>query len=310
MEITKPNDIFAISVVTPDVNNYDLLKSDIHSDNTSFFDKDTYKNTDFVKKAFTDENGKFDDLKFNQAYTKASKLFTEMSNDKFLKNNLEWDAYDFMRPLDSKTKKESITIEKDINPYKNLYGRTSLHSIDPGKFSMRELAQQSQIFDTKEGKFLDKSANDLGLLGSLFGETMVYAQWDDEGSHVDPITGREVRHKKGENKLNKDGNFYIETLGDREIYGKQVVNPTDLITTDGSYFNKIDYFDSDGKDKSVIGTTFKVATQIAPLLIPGVNMYYGTMKMALGLSSALPTFYKALEGIIGGENTSGNETSL
>ena len=310
MEITKPNDIFVTSVVTPDVNAYDLLKSNIQPENTSFFDKETYKNSDFVKKAFTDNNGKFDDLKFNEAYTKASKLFTELSNDKFLKNNLEWDAYDFMRPLDSKTKKESVEIEKDVNPYGNLYGRTSLHSVDPGKFSMRELAQQSQIFDTKEGKFLDKTANDLGLLGSLFGETMVYAQWDEDGVHTDPSTGREVKHRKGENKLNPDGNFYIETLGDREIYGKQVVNPTDLITTDGSYFNKVDFWDSDGKEKSIIGTTFKVATQIAPFLIPGVAVPYGTFKMVVGLSSALPTFYKALEGIIGGDNSDGNETSL
>lgn len=310
MEITKPNDIFVTSTLAPSVNVYDLLKSDITPDNTSFFDKDTYKNTEFAKKAFKDDNGNFDELKFNDAYLKASNLYTELSNDKLLRKNLEWDAYDFMRPIDSKTKKESIAITKDINPYKDLYGRTALHSIDKGKFSLRELAQKSQIYDTKKGYFLDKTANDLGLLGSLFGETMVYAQWDEDGPHVDPFTNRTVQHKKGDYKLNKAGEFYIETLGDREIYGKQVVNPTDLITTDDSYFNKIDYFDSDGKNKSIAGTSFKIATELAPLFIPGVNMYYGTFKMALGLSSALPTFYKALEGIIGGDRTASNETDL
>jgi hypothetical protein len=54
----------------------------------------------------------------------------------------------------------------------------------------------------------------------------------------------------------------------------------------------------------VVGTTFKLATEIAPLLIPGFNVYYGGMKMALGLAKVLPTFYKAIEGVIAGESTS------
>ena len=39
-------------------------------------------------------------------------------------------------------------------------------------------------------------------------------------------------------------------------------------------------------------------------------MYYGTFKMAVGLSSVLPTFYKAMEGIILGDTEDGNETDL
>lgn len=310
MDLTKPNDIFVTSTLDPNVNVNDLLVSGISPDNTSFFDEDSYKNNDFVKKAFTDDKGNFDDVKFNAAYNNAANLYSELSNDKFLKDNLTYDAYDFMRPLDTKTKQEVVQISTDINPYKSLYGRTGLHSIDEGNLSIRELAQQNKIFDTETGKFLDKSANDLGLFGSIFNKTLVYAQWDDDGTNIDPFSGREVKHQKGEYKLNPEGNFYIETLGDRDVAGKQVVNPTDLITTDGSYFNKIDFFDSDGKDKSIIGTTFKTAAEIAPYLIPGFNMYYGTFKMSMGLAEALPSLYKSLEGIILGDTDKGNETAL
>lgn len=51
------------------------------------------------------------------------------------------------------------------------------------------------------------------------------------------------------------------------------------------------------RKKSAIGTTFKIASEIAPFLIPGFNIFYGGLKMAIGLSSVLPTFYKAGEGI-------------
>jgi hypothetical protein len=56
-ELNKQNDIFVASVLTPDINVFDLQKSNILPDNTSFFDKDTYKNSDFVKKTFVDDKG-------------------------------------------------------------------------------------------------------------------------------------------------------------------------------------------------------------------------------------------------------------
>ena len=310
MDIKKPNDIFATTLITPDVNVYDLAHSEFSADNTSLFSKGEYKAEDFVQKAFTNESGEFDDLAFNAAYKRATDLYTDMSNSEHLINNLEWDAYDFMRPIDTESKLQSIEITRDKNPYKNLYGRSQLDSVDLGELSIRELAQKSKIFDTETGKETDQSANDYGLFGSLFGETLVYAQYEEDGTHLDSFSKRDVSHKKGEYKLNEKGEFFTELLGDREIYGKQIVNPADLITVDGSTFNKIDYFDSDGRDKSIAGTTFKVVTEMAPLLIPGFNVWYGGYKAAVGLAGVLPTFYKSFESILLGETTTEKETAL
>jgi hypothetical protein len=38
---------------------------------------------------------------------------------------------------------------------------------------------------------------------------------------------------------------YYETLGGRNIYGKQVLNKFNMLTTDGSFANQFDFFDAD-----------------------------------------------------------------
>jgi hypothetical protein len=96
-------------------------------------------------------------------------------------------------------------------------------------------------------------------------------------------------------------------LGKREIYGKQVVSPMDLLTTDGSLANKFDFLDSDSREKSVLKTTAKMVFEIAPFLIPvaGVAQIYGGLKAAVSLASVLPTFYKAFEGLLLGDVNTG-----
>ena len=102
------------------------------------------------------------------------------------------------------------------------------------------LVLESWLNKTKYGilknkKWLDKTPNDLGMLGTTFKEALVYAQWDEDGSHTDYETNREVFHQKGEYKLNDENKFYMETLGDREIHGKQILSPIDVLTKDGSF---------------------------------------------------------------------------
>lgn len=310
MEITKPNDIFSALVQKPDLNLFDLAASNVVPSNTQLLPMEDYKKLDKVQSLFKDASGKFDDKTFNAAYQKAASLYNEIGNDKALAKALEYDPTDFTAPKGAIRSDVRPIITKDYNPFKQLYSRTGINSIDAGDLSLRELAQQSKIYNVETKKWEDRSANDLGLFGSLVGPTMVYAQWDEDGVDIDPMTGRQVKHKKGDWKFNEDGNLYVETLGKREIYGKQIVNPSDLITVDGSSLGKLDFFDSDGKNKSVFGTTMKLATQVAPYLIPGVNVYYGGAKMALGLATVLPTFYKSVEALFTGDNEKGNETAL
>jgi len=54
----------------------------------------------------------------------------------------------------------------------------------------------------------------------------VLAQWD----YDDP----DGKFKKGDLKYNENGMPYYETLGDRDIVGRDVLHFTDTITEDGS----------------------------------------------------------------------------
>jgi hypothetical protein len=152
MEIKKPNDIFTAVLMKPDVNEFDLTKSNVVPENTQLLAPDDYKKLPKVQEIFTAQNGKFDDVKFNSAYAKAAELYTDMSSTKTLYKALEYDPMDFTAPTGSKKIDVRPTITKDINPFKELYSRTGINSIDENDLSLRELAQQGKVWDTKENK--------------------------------------------------------------------------------------------------------------------------------------------------------------
>jgi hypothetical protein len=308
--INKPNDLFVAVLELPDVNLFDLSKSEINTDNTQLLSKDYYKNNPNIQKLFKDDTGKFNDVAFDNAYNRASLLYNDLGNDEQLAKMLQWDPYDFTAPAQGRHFDIRPVITKDVNPYKNYYSRTGINSIDTNDLSLRELAQTGKIYDVEKDEWSDKSANELSFFKKFFGDTLVYAQYDKDTEEFDPYTGNITVKKKGDWKLDEDGNFYLETLGKREIHGKQIVNPMDILTVDGGAFNKLDFFDSDGREKSVVGTVSKLAVEIAPFLIPGVNTFYGAYKMAKGLTYVLPVFYKSIEGIFLGDSTVGNETAL
>lgn len=111
-----------------------------------------------------------------------------------------------------------------------------------------------------------------------------------------------VNHSVGDWKSDEYGKLYVEKLGKREIYGRQVINPTDILTTDGSLANKLDFLDSDGREKSIGAVAVKTIVEIAPLLIPGFNTIYGGTRAAVGLATVMPTFLKSLEGMLLGDS--------
>lgn len=306
MEIKKNNDILVATLNNPGATPEDLMSLNLTPDNTSLYTKEQYKESNFIKQAFRDENGNFDDLAFDDFYKIASNHYKEISDNQYLDNlnKVIYSPFDVTRPKDSKTFSVNVEFAKDYNPFRQSYSRTAINSIDDNLLSLRELAQQSKVFDPTTNTWSEESANDLGLLNKFFGDTLVYAQWDEDGTHKDPQSGRIVSHNKGDWKINDDGNLFIEKLGQREIYGKQVVNPTDMLTTDGTLANRFDFFDSDSREKSIGKVATKVVFDIAPYLIPGVGQWYGGIKAAISLASVLPTFYKSMEGLVLGDNLS------
>ena len=307
MEISKPNDILVTTLNNPGVTPYDLLSKDINGENTSLFTKEQYKESDYIKNVFKGEDGKFDDIAFNDAYKLAENNFYNLTNEQYLKDldKIEYSPFDVTRPKFAKTFKVSANIEKEYNPFETKKGWTGIDSIDESNLSLREIAQKSKVYDPITNSWSKQSLNDLSILDKLFGETLVYAQFEEDGEHLDPFTGYMTSHKKGEWKVNDDGNLYTEKISDKNIYGKQVVSTSDILTTDGSLVDQFNFLDSDGRQKSIAGTVFKLSSEIAPFLMPKIGTYYAGVKTAVSLISVLPTFYKAIEGaFLGDEETS------
>lgn len=301
MDTRKPNDIFVAVLNNPAVTPFDLLSNNLNGENTSLLSKEDYKKSKFVQDSFS-QDGTFNEQAFNKMYDLAKSRYTQMTNDQYLDSldNLEYSPFDITRPKEAKTFSVGAIYGKESNPFETLKGWTGIDSINDSNLSLREIAQKNKVYDPKTDTWSEESLNDLSLLDKWFGDTLVYGQYDEDGTHIDEETGYQVKHKKGDWKV-KDGKIFAEKLGDREIYGKQVVNPADLLTADETFLNKFDFFDSDSREKSMVGTTFKLAAQIAPYVVPGVNLVYGGVTAAVNLASVMPAFYKSFEGILLGD---------
>jgi hypothetical protein len=306
MELKQPNDIFVATLNSPNASVYDLISNNIKADNTSFLSKEQYKATKYVQEQFKLPNGGFDDVTFDKAYKLAQEKYVQLTNEAYLDNldQMEYSPFDVTRPKNAKVTNVSTFYTIEPNPFKELKGWFGYGSVDQNPLSLRELAQQSKVYDPQTNTWSEESLNDMSIFKKFLGETLVYAQFDEDGEHLDPVSNVVVKHKKGDWKVNADGAIFTEKLGNREIYGKQVVNPADVMTTDGSLWNSFDFFDADEREKSLTGTTVKLAAQIIPYVIPGVNLWYGGITAAISLAAVMPTFYKSLEGMLLGEKQS------
>ena len=123
------------------------------------------------------------------------------------------------------------------------------------------------------------------------------AAWDEDGTHVDPITGKEVAHKAGDLKLNENGTYYYESLDGRSVYGKRILNKFNTLTTDGSVWNKYDFFDSDDiEQKSIGGSIAKNLALVGSMFIPYVGWGVAAASVAHQSAGLFATLGKMLAG--------------
>lgn len=297
----RPNDWFATKLFQPDFSIADMYANGITPDNSELKPKDVYKDIPEVQKAFT-VDGKFDENQFDQFYNIALSQYNEYANNEFEKEfieNYQRDPYDWTK-LDKPISDTRAGIVFGKNPMRTTQGIRNLHQSTDSLFSVREIAQTNLVRD-EEGNILDWTPNDKGgMFKSLTRPALALATWDEDGEHEE--NEQLVQHIKGEYKFDEDGMPYYEILGDKEKYGKDVLHWTDTLTIDGEGLNNLDFFDSDGLDKSIWGTVARTTLQVAPLFIPYVGQVYGAVRAGLAMSQLFPTFGKALNGFVTGTN--------
>ena len=293
------------------INNQDFSPTDFKSIGMSTADTQLLPMDDYLKSSYITDNplfknddGEFSKDKFERFYNQKAGEFQAFSQDY---DTFKYDLFDTGRKLDSQVKNPNMVLRQVSNPQHLTIGIGGRNEVRNGEFTDKELAQRNKIFDPETGQFLDYSVNDYALtknplkwLSQFFEDPIVYAAWDEDGSHIDPITSEVVEHKKGEFKINKDGEYYTEKLGDRNVRGKQVVSALDNVTVDGEGINKYDFFDADSFDKSASGSIFSAAASIAPLFGgPWTAGIYAGLLTARELSKALPMLGGMIDSVLG-----------
>ena len=298
----KKYDWFAALVQNPDLMINDFKNLGVTPDNSEFKSRSDYEGLPQVQEAFKDANGNFDKDAFNQCYDNALLLYNNYAQSEYVPKATELFGYldtEWDRPTGSKvidtTPRFSLADTAQIQSYGIDYINKSGNSLF-GKQSAREIGQQQKVVDFETGETLDWTPDDkTGLIDALFRPTLVLAsydedEYDDKGA---------LLHKRGDLKYNSDGLPYYETLGNRSISGKQVLAYSDSLTREDSWLNKYDFFDSDGMDKSLIGTVVKTAFTTIPYLIPGVGEVIGSVTALVALNRVLPVLGKAIASMAG-----------
>ena len=292
----RENDYFLNKLTNPDFSEQDFRGIGLTTENTSIEDRETYKSLDYIQtNPLFQTDGAFDEAKFDAFYNHSLASYNQFANDETSEQIAKQDFFrnDIYANYDERTQQEETYITREANPLRQRKGLIHANDVQESPMSVREIAQTQKVWDSQTNSW-QEAPND-SFFDNFF-ETRVLAQWDEDGEHLDPFTGQMVKHKKGEKKINENGTFYYENLNGRDVYGREVLSKFDTLTTDGSFVNKFDFFDSDDKEKSVMGTLFRNAAKVVPAFIPGVAPWYIGTRVALNTVDMISKLGKILTG--------------
>lgn len=301
----REHDIFMEMLDNPTASFDTMVTVGLNPTNTSLQSRDTYKRDQWVIDNFKNQYGQFDETAFNKAYDVANMLYNNLAKSSYeesMKKQASFHRDNIWAPVEQRRSGPDFKQIKIANPYEQVYNLNTLGRIDQPTKSIDELAQSHKVLSnpTTAGKNLenaiwDDSPNDK-FWGNFF-ETLVLAQYDEDGTHIDPTSGETVEHKKGDFKLNNEGQFYYEKLDGRDVYGKRILNKMNVLTTDGSFWNKYDFFDSDDiEQKSIGGTALKNLALVGSMFIPYVGPWIAGFSIATQLAGLGATFGKMAAG--------------
>lgn len=296
--ITKENDIVLNMLANPSFSITDFQTVGLTSENTSLLPEDKYLASERItdNEIFKTE-GKFDKSKFHQYYLLAAQFYNDLSTqdyDKKIMENAVFSTSNIWADPKQRTKDNLPEFIQLNNPELVTNSLYEVGKKGPRTKSISEIAQAEQVYNIETGQWSD-SPNE-SFFDNFF-NTLVLATYEED--IFDEKTGEKI-HSKGQYKLNENGLPYYETLGGRDVYGKQVLNKMNIITTDGSVANKFDFLDSDDIDqRSIAGSIIKNAALVAPMFLPG---YAGAIIKGLSVATQFMGMMTALGKVFVGEN--------
>lgn len=301
----KEYDIFMDMAFNQDATLDNLVVAGLNANNTMLQDKSVYAKDEQVKQIFSDDQGNFDQKAFDTFYNNAKASYNNLSNtdyDESVKKQATYHRDNMFVPQEQRRKGPEFREVIVSNPYKISNSTFRIGVEGERQFSIDELAQQNRVLlnPTTAGENLENAqwgdAPNNNFWG-YFTDTLVLAQYDDNGTHINPVTGEEETHQIGDLKLDQNGDFYYEKLDGRDIYGKRVLNKMNVLTTDGSWANKYDFFDSDGIEQKSIGSSvLKNLALVGTMFIPYVGPLITAASIGFQLTGVLGTLGKMFVG--------------
>lgn len=290
----KENDLILNMLANPTFTLTDLQTVGLNSDNTGLQSEDKYIESDKIKSnpAFQ-TNGQFDKNKFHNFYESAGLVYNQLATNNYDEEVLKQARYSkdniFVNPS-QRTLDYSPKLVKKANPYLTNNSLDQLGQIGPRSLSISEIAQTQQVVDPVTGK-KSASPND-SFFSNLF-NTLVLAQYDSDEKDKDG----NIIHAKGDLKYNEDGLPYYEYLAGRSVHNKQVLNKMDVLTTDGSNWNKFDFFDSDDLNQKGLGATLlKNSVLVGSMFIPYVGPVITGLSVATQTAGLFANLGKLIVG--------------
>lgn len=306
----KQNDWVLATLANPDFNFTDFSAVGITADNTSLYDRQKYLNSNLIQNTpeFQTE-GHFDEAKFNAFYDNALKDYNALSEHTDQQNvSQAMFSYNNIWVDKEKRKKQvDFNVVQINNPDRRNFGIERIGYISNPTMTPEEIAQNEKVWDSASNSWKE-SPNDAWLFRNWLDPVALAVYETDVDVDGNPTNDEsKVAHRKGEYKINPDtGTYYYETLNGKTPHDRQVLTMFDVVTKDGSAANKYDFFDSDGIDKSIIGTVAKNAMRIAPAFVKYVKGPYIALNVALEAAKFLPTIYKSTFGLVSEDNSAAN----
>lgn len=285
-------DLFLNVLNNPDKNFEDLINAGFTADNSELHSKEIYQNDAEIKEYYTNSKGIFDQARFDKDYEIISQVQQNLYNLKDYNKQIDFFQYhrnNFLVDESKRRKGPDFEIFRLPNPFEQTAGIVHIGKVENPLKTAQEIAQGEKVHNLKTNTW-EESPEDASFFGNLFKDTKVLAVYDDDGIHEDPVTGELRLHRRGDLKFNVNGKPYYETLNGRDVYGRQVLSNFDVITREDSDINRYDFFDTDGYDKSVVGSLVKTAVVVAPMFIPYVGPVYtgaSVLANAVGLFGTL-----------------------
>lgn len=285
---SKQNDLMLNILANPHMNLGDFQSVGLSADNTSLEDENTYLNSKMITEnpLFQNASGEFDKIKFHQKYLEAAQVLQNMSeNGNF---QATYSKYNTFAPVNQIDTTPQFELTKALNPDRLTKSMITLGQSGPREMTAAEIAQSQKVYNSDTGEWMDtpedmfsfsKLFQDFtGFFSDNFGSSKVMAQYEEDVDINGNKRGEQgfdenlIEHFKGDYKLNENGTYYYRTLKDGEdIYGKQLLHYSDILTKEGSALNSVDFLDSDDIQKSIFGSFVKNASLIGSFFLPYVG---------------------------------------